>query len=309
MIEFSSATHAGNRQDQNQDSNKDRNEDAIGWSEASGLYFVADGIGGHVRGNSASAIVKQTLLKVSDELTRTPSELVLLAHEAVLLEGIEQSVTDMSSTLVLARVDEDQLAIAWCGDSRAYLWRHGELVPLTRDHSRGDDLDQTLGLDGPHPRPGELSLTLADEDIVLLCSDGLHDELPDTAIADVLRAAAPDPQSAVNELEQRMLARQSRDNFSVICLRASNLIHAAARPLEVSALRSAVQTAHQAPSDAGGSPPASSSEFNSSEVSSGEVAGENVRAEPAEPAERSLKALWLVLAAVIALGCLILFFG
>ena len=247
MIDFTATTHPGNRYQ--------HNEDAIGWSEEAGIWFVADGIGGHARGDLASAIVKKTLLAAPTEPQIPLKQLVLLAHEAVLLEAIEQSLTNMGSTLVLARINGNRLNIAWCGDSRAYLWRRGKLNRLTRDHSlleqllesgvvtpeeafghpRRNVLVQALGINEPPPRPSEISLTLDNGDVLLLCSDGVHDELHDSHICDVLTAksaSATSSQAIVDELERRVLATDARDNLSVICLCFSGLSQKKAKPAQ-----------------------------------------------------------------------------
>lgn len=239
LIEFTATTHPGNRYQ--------HNEDAIGWDQEAGVWFVADGIGGHARGDVASATVKTALLGPAVQSDRSLTELVMLAHEAVLLEGIERGLKNMGSTLVIARISGARLGIAWCGDSRAYLWRAGQLARLTRDHSlleellesgvvnpeeafghpRRNVLVQALGISDPRPAPEEISLTLDSDDLVLLCSDGVHDELPDSVIADVFAAMSDSPtrstQAVVDELERRVLATDARDNLSAICLRVNGL--------------------------------------------------------------------------------------
>lgn len=267
MIEFAATTHPGNRYQ--------HNEDAIGWCDSSGLWFVADGMGGHARGDIASATVKQTLLDAGPrrnlDVDRSLSELVMLAHEAVLLEGIEQALPNMGSTVVLVRVQADQLRVAWCGDSRAYLWRAGELIRLTRDHSlleqllasgavapdeafghpRRNVLVQALGINDPRPEPSEIRLTLDNDDLLLLCSDGIHDELHDNTIAEVIRAktgageAVAEPQAVVDELERRVLATDARDNLSVICLRVSALTHSSPVLFDAAAVEDERHTAQR----------------------------------------------------------------
>ena len=252
MIEFTAATHPGNRYT--------HNEDAIGWSEEAGLWFVADGMGGHARGDIASATVKGALLSAATEPLRPLPELVLLAHEAVQQQGILRDLPNMGSTLVIARVVEDQLSVSWCGDSRAYLWRDGQLVRITRDHSlleqllesgavapedafghpRRNVLIQALGINDPQPQPGAVALTLNNDDMLLLCSDGVHDELPDGTIADVMQAFG-EPQAIVDELERRVLSGDARDNLSVICLRVSGLVPGAADALSVADIRDELQ--------------------------------------------------------------------
>ena len=228
-IEFAAETHEGNRYP--------HNEDALGWREERGVWLVADGMGGHARGDIASGVVVQTILNAARDPNRTLPELIGLAHEAVLLEGIDQGLQNMGSTVVVLRVADGDADIAWVGDSRVYLWREGELVRLTRDHSlleqliesglvepeqafghpQAHVLIQALGIDNPRPVAGSVRLSVARGDWLLLCSDGLHDELRDTEIAAVL-AGCSRPLEAIETLMARVLAGTARDNVSVICL-------------------------------------------------------------------------------------------
>jgi protein phosphatase len=121
------------------------------------------------------------------------------------------------------------------GDSRAYLWRRNTLSRLTRDHSfvellrERDDMSetqlrnhpnrnvvtQTLGLGDPNPSAVEIALR--QDDRILLCSDGLNDELTDDEIAQVMRShdAVAD---AARVLVKEALDHGGRDNVSVIVL-------------------------------------------------------------------------------------------
>jgi len=221
---FSALTHAGRRDGSNQD--------AIGWNEQQGLWFVADGMGGHERGQVASALVKETLLASAAGADLT--ERVMEAHRAVMRAGSssgEQS--NMGSTVVCARLRARDCEIVWVGDSRGYLWRRGSLSRLTRDHSyveslrqgeriseeqarlhpEANVLTQTLGMG--NTKPSRVVLELRARDWIILCSDGLTSELDDAAIADLL-TRSPTPQSAAEHLLDAALARGGRDNVSVI---------------------------------------------------------------------------------------------
>jgi protein phosphatase len=223
-MRFSGRTHPGRRGGQN--------EDAIGWDEAQGLWFVADGMGGHASGDVASRIVKRTLLANagSDDLRGT----LLKAHAAVFeAAALTAAHNNMGSTAVVARIADRQAQVAWAGDSRAYLWRDGALRQLTRDHSflellrEQEDLSeaqmrghpnrnlvtQTLGIGAPEP--STITAPLARGDWLLLCSDGLNDELEDREIADVLRTH-PSPESAALALIDAALSRGGRDNVSTV---------------------------------------------------------------------------------------------
>src|SRR5262245_12780411 len=187
-MRFAGRTHPGRRGGQN--------EDSIGWDEGTGLWFVADGMGGHASGDVASRIVKETLL--ANAATATLEEDVRKAHAAVAAEADRNAAhSNMGSTVVAMRIASRQAEIVWVGDSRAYLWRDGTLSALTRDHSfleilrehehlseaqlRGHPnknlVTQTLGIGTPMPSVS--TVPLRRRDWLLLCSDGLNDELED----------------------------------------------------------------------------------------------------------------------------------
>jgi len=221
---FSGRTHPGRR--------GGPNEDVIGWDEASNFWFVADGMGGHASGDVASRVVKETLL--GEALALPLVEAIRKAHETVVAMAKTNSAYDnMGSTVVATRIVERQAEIAWVGDSRAYLWRHGSLSALTRDHSylevlrvqenlseeqlRGHPnrnlVTRTLGIGTPEPSVAKLPLQR--RDWLILCSDGLNDELEDREIAEVLRTH-PQLDQAAEALIEAALAKGGRDNVSAV---------------------------------------------------------------------------------------------
>lgn len=221
---FSGRTHPGRR--------GGANEDSIGWDEAGGLWFVADGMGGHASGDVASRVVKETLL--GEALALPLVDAIRKAHETVAATAKTNTAYDnMGSTVVATRIAERQAEIVWVGDSRAYLWRDGALSALTRDHSylevlrvqenlseeqlRGHPnknlVTQTLGIGAPEPSVAKLMLRRRDQ--LLLCSDGLNDELEDQEIASILRTH-PEPEKATEALIDAALAKGGRDNVSAV---------------------------------------------------------------------------------------------
>ena len=214
-------THPGRRGGQN--------EDSTGANEAAGLWFVADGMGGHASGDVASRIVKETLLQTAS----SPLDIAVReAHKAV-ASAAAAANSNMGSTVVAAHVEQRLARIVWVGDSRAYLWRGDTLRQVTRDHSflellreqeqlsdtqlRGHPnknlVTQTLGIGTPEP--SAIDLPLRSGDWLLLCSDGLNDELEDQEIAAILRVH-PAPDAAADELISAALAKGGKDNVSVV---------------------------------------------------------------------------------------------
>jgi protein phosphatase len=221
---FAGKTHPGRR--------GGANEDAIGWDEASNFWFVADGMGGHAAGDVAARVVKETLL--GEALTLPLVDAIRKAHETVAATAKTNSAYDnMGSTVVATRIADKQAEIAWVGDSRAYLWRDGSLSALTRDHSylevlrvqenlteeqlRGHPnrnlVTQTLGIGAPEPSVAKFPLRR--RDWLILCSDGLNDELEDREIAEVLETHA-EPEKATEALIDAALAKGGRDNVSAV---------------------------------------------------------------------------------------------
>ncbi|MEM7218836.1 MAG: protein phosphatase 2C domain-containing protein [Pseudomonadota bacterium] len=239
--ETSTRSHVGHRYQ--------HNEDRIGCDPARGVWIVADGMGGHARGDIAAEVAVEALLGAHD-LTSAPLDALLLrAHGAVQQQGRALGHEAMGSTAVVLRLPTDDslpsAELAWCGDSRGYLWRGGELVQLTRDHSLLEELIksglvrpeeafghpqkhvlvQALGIDDPAPRPGVVRVPVRSGDLLLLCSDGLHDELPEAALraafanAGVSAAARGDTHrldALTKDLEAAVLQAQARDNISVV---------------------------------------------------------------------------------------------
>jgi len=254
VIDFAAESHPGNRYQ--------HNEDSLGWSEDAGVWLVADGMGGHACGDVASRIAKQSVLQSlgADDYSvdRPLVQLISEAHNAVVAEGVRRSAENMGSTIVMVRLNGARAQVGWCGDSRVYLWRNSELVRLTRDHSLLEQLlesgvvepaeafghpqkhvlVQALGITNPPPVPAQLDIELANEDMLLLCSDGLHDELRDEDISLQL-LSHPEPSTAVAALIAKVLEGPARDNISLVCLRLTGLDEALVTqpPLSVPQLR------------------------------------------------------------------------
>ena len=128
------------------------NEDNLGYDQRLGIFVVCDGMGGHAAGEVASQIAVDTILayfrehapKVEDNAflddapvgARLLAEAVKKANDAILEYAEEHKNTSgMGTTLVAARFSDGVFSIANVGDSRIYLFREGQLLQLTEDHS------------------------------------------------------------------------------------------------------------------------------------------------------------------------------
>ena len=228
MTAFFANTHTGLKRRQN--------EDCYLTEPALDLYLVADGVGGHADGEVASAIVRDTLQHhVSDGTDLIAS--IHHAHHALLEEISRRQQSNMGSTVVVALLKDNEYDIAWVGDSRAYSY-NGELKQLTRDHNPVSEmlasgaitseqaashpqrnlLSQSLGVsESIVVTPGRLQGKLEPGQQLLLCSDGLNDELRDSSIARIMAREAT-PEAQVKALISAALDAGGRDNVTVIVL-------------------------------------------------------------------------------------------
>ncbi|MGO8861454.1 MAG: Stp1/IreP family PP2C-type Ser/Thr phosphatase [Acidimicrobiales bacterium] len=210
--------------------------------ESTNLYAVADGMGGHVGGEVAAQVAVDALqLGFSREPTRAGLERAFAAaNQAVWEQSQEHSeLRGMGTTLTAVALvggddGRDTLALANVGDSRAYLFSEGQLVQVTADHSLAEErmrhgeiteeeaavhpqrhiLTRALGIsDGVEADLWELHLRSGDR--LVLCSDGLSNELSAEEIASVLEAMS-DPGDAARRLVELANEHGGSDNITVI---------------------------------------------------------------------------------------------
>ncbi|CUS39616.1 conserved hypothetical protein [Candidatus Nitrospira nitrosa] len=226
------------------------NQDAFAVMDTTGMWAVADGMGGHVGGAVAAQTAistVQTQAAFSQEQLRSGSAspidvlttLISRAHDAILAQARSQpKLKGMGTTLVLLTVVPDQTSMAYVahiGDSRAYRFRAGALTPLTRDHSliekyleRGiltpetakthperHVLTRALGVSST-VTPTIAGCAMQEDDLVILCSDGLTKMLEDQDIQRVLCNDDPSPASACDRLIAAALDRGGEDNVTVV---------------------------------------------------------------------------------------------
>jgi serine/threonine protein phosphatase PrpC len=224
---------------------REKNEDRMGYcyTRDSGLFALADGMGGHPEGEVASQLALQTLAamfqreakpSLKDPL-RFLHNAVIAGHHQLLRYATERALIDTPRTTVVACVLQGNAAYwAHCGDSRLYLVRGDKLIARTRDHSY-TELQETLAQVVPIGErfnrnvlftclgsPGKPvidtagPLLLQPGDRVLLCSDGLWGSVSDAEITSQL--AERPISDAVPELVEQALrnAGPKSDNVTVI---------------------------------------------------------------------------------------------
>jgi serine/threonine protein phosphatase PrpC len=213
------------------------NEDSYLVADGSRVWLVADGMGGLERGDWASSQVVEAIAAVPaveglEDLLEAIRSALTEANERILEES-ERVGKQMGSTAVALAVRDKRFGVAWVGDSRAYLLRDRRLYRLTRDHSQVQDLVDHGVIDevaaATHPlrnvltravgvaRPLNVDTmieTLCDEDLLILCSDGLYGVMGEAAMQDAL-ASQP-----FEEAARQMIARchelGAPDNITVV---------------------------------------------------------------------------------------------
>ncbi len=224
---------------------REKNEDRMGYcyTRDSGLFALADGMGGHPEGEVASQLALQTMAAMFqrdakptlDDPLRFLHDAIIAGHHQLLRYATEKALMDTPRTTIVACVLQGDAAYwAHCGDSRLYLVRDGKLIARTRDHSYSE-LQETLSHVVPMGEkfnrnvlftclgsPGKPvvdtagPLLLHAGDRMLLCSDGLWGSVPDADISQELAQRALS--DAVPELVERALrhAGAKSDNVTVL---------------------------------------------------------------------------------------------
>jgi serine/threonine protein phosphatase PrpC len=221
-----------------------KNEDSMLVFPERSVFVVADGMGGHAGGEVASAVAVDVIRDAFErnvfeartestvEVPRRGRELacaIQMANEAIYaLAQDDAALTKMGTTVVSARFspNKQRVYIGHVGDSRCYRLRGDDFRQMTKDHimstfgvtgPRGNDLYQavgvqpTLSIDLIVDRPSE-------NDLYLLCSDGLSKMVSNDEIRDVLLGEA-DLEAAVYGLMELANDRGGRDNITLILVK------------------------------------------------------------------------------------------
>ena len=231
------------------------NEDNFCTNQELGLFVVADGMGGHAAGEVASRIaveeIERVLLSTQEDEDWTWPEFfdqkvslvgnklryaINLANEKIRGTTMDRvECRGMGTTIVAAMMVEQGCSIAHVGDSRAYLFREDQLLPVTSDHSWVNEqlkqgfltaenarnhpfrnvITQALG-SGPEIKVDLIDLPLKHQDLLLLCSDGLNSMLTDVEILQVLlKGKADHLDDLTMSLIQAAKDRGGDDNITV----------------------------------------------------------------------------------------------
>lgn len=226
--------------------NREHNEDCFRVNSSLGLYVIADGMGGHASGEVASEIAVVTI----EQLVMQGASLVEAIEQAhlAILKGVENGdgQAGMGTTVVAVQLSDNDYTLAWVGDSRAYLWDNG-LTQISKDHSLvqmlldSGQITQTQA--HTHPRKNIIYQNLGAREVakvqvsvkkghlyknqkILICSDGLSDDVANEAIDKIISdayAAGRSDDEIVEALVDAALYNGGHDNISVIIISASSV--------------------------------------------------------------------------------------
>ena len=238
---------------------RENNEDSLLVDAESGLFVVADGMGGHASGEVASALaiesVQDVLLDEHDP-DETRLDRVELDDDDAIRERLRYAMNQasvrirrmalekpvhsgMGTTLTVLLVEDGTAHFGHVGDSRLYLFREGRLKRLTRDHTvvqqeidagrltpelarivpHKNILTQSVGYHGP-VEPDTSTRPALDQDIFILCSDGLTDPLDEQQLTQICHQTAFE--DLAEELVQQALRHGTEDNVTVIVVRVND---------------------------------------------------------------------------------------
>jgi serine/threonine protein phosphatase PrpC len=235
---------------------RDRNEDAsLTWQFTltqqgqpplpMGLFIIADGMGGHLEGQQASAlairlvashVIRELCLPLlsADEgaAARAPINEVLESSVQIAHRAVSDRLPEAGTTMTVALVLGDGVYVAHVGDSRAYVGEREQLHALTQDHSIAARLLETDQVSpeevtshrnilyravgqGGSVEPDIVYHDLSQGQYLLLCCDGLWGKVSDAEITKIV-AAAPTPDIACQNLVVQANEKGGEDNISVI---------------------------------------------------------------------------------------------
>ncbi len=219
------------------------NEDSYIESPRTGIWAIADGMGGHQSGDLASQLITRSLGAIINhgtfEDTIDDARESLKKSNAFLLDeaSSREGNQTIGSTVVIFITHNDKCAVLWVGDSRLYRLRNNKFKLVTKDHSQVQELVDLGVLKAEdaesHPSaniitravgasPGlqidEKRFDILEDDTYLLCSDGLYKELSDNEISSTLMQYKN--MNACDKLIELALKKECRDNVTSIVIKA-----------------------------------------------------------------------------------------
>ncbi len=230
---------------------RDNNEDACFVLLPQKIYLVADGVGG---GNAGEIASRTAVSEIANYISKNPIEKATNKYAVVnyfqdCIDKANAIIHDkaikyeenkgMATTLAAVYIKEGNAFIANVGDSRVYLYRNGEFVQLTEDHTyvntlvkagiltteqaaedkRKNIITKAIGADVT-VEPDFYQVEIQYGDVFILCTDGLYDEVSEDEMIDIL-----DCDASMSEITGRLIEKANEnggnDNITVISLRVT----------------------------------------------------------------------------------------
>jgi len=213
------------------------------------LFAVADGVGGLDLGEVASATAVSVL---TEEFSKAQADTMLISLLPRLIQHANAAVHDrtlesqyrgkkMATTVVACALRYDQAIVSHVGDSRCYLVRNGKARQITQDHTLVNEqrkmglitVDDVSDSDVRHVlirslgpelfvSPDTTAITLQEGDVLVLCTDGLHDELTESMIAEIA-SQKKSAQEIAHELVQKAVEIDGGDNATAQVIRVRSV--------------------------------------------------------------------------------------
>ena len=238
-MNYSVLTDIGRARSQNQDA-VFATDEAVG--SLPNLFVVADGMGGHKAGeyasNQAIALVKREVASDTEsEPVQIINQGITTANNSIYEEAAQDATkSGMGTTMVVATIFDHHMCVGNVGDSRLYVYREGQLQQITQDHSvvgemvRKGEMPKEQARN--HPKRNLITRavgaekeirvdffdeTLADGDLVLMCTDGVTSMVEEKQIEEVL-ASGVSLQEKANRLVELANDNGGRDNITIIII-------------------------------------------------------------------------------------------
>ena len=243
-VEFAQRSDCGRVRDHNEDYlGHVTPQDELQTRRRGWLFTVADGVGGRERGEVASRMAVENIAAGFLRSTAAEAHTALLAR---LVQAANSAVYEagqgaMATTVVACALRFDRVAVAHVGDSRCYLIRGGTARQITQDHTMVNE-QRKMGLItasematsesrhvlirslGPEMfvSPDTAAIALQAGDVLVLCTDGLHDEMPEAMIAQIVSQKRHIDEIA-SELVTRAVEIDGNDNTTAQVIRVKSV--------------------------------------------------------------------------------------